>query len=277
MLLNLFREKRFKMFYIVKKGDNVNYLSGTAHFFPYSFRRSLSELISRVDTVLFEGPLDESDMEKVISYGYENSQESSLFSMVSEEARRILSQELDSLSFENDSEIYRYLGYLRQNGKTRLEMEIEGLRPWMAFFKIWTSYLRKRGWVYSVDLEAHAVAKEQKKEIHYLETIEEQILALEGVPLEKIVNFLNMCSKWEKFAKKHADFYLKGDLDFLLGSTSLFPTRCESIIDKRDPVLFERMLPYFERGSSAAFVGITHLKGITEKLKGKGYSVFKGL
>lgn len=261
------------MVFKVLKNDRVSYLSGTAHFFPYSFKKSLTEIISKVDTVLFEGPLNESDMETIASHGYENTVTNPFIDLLTEKARTLLSQEFEV----SDSDIYRYIGYVCRSKKSKLEEEIQGLKPWMAFFKIWTFYLRKRGWVYSVDMEAHSVAKAQKKEIHYLETIEEQVRALEDIPIERIVNFLNLCPRWETLAKSHAKLYLEGDLEALLGSTTSFPTRCASIIDRRDPVLFERSLPFFKRGNVAVFVGITHIKGISERLKNLGYKVSQGL
>ncbi len=260
--------KEFKMVFKVEKTSKVNYLLGTAHFFPYSFKSSLRKIISKVKRVLFEGPLNESDMETIRTYGQTGKQDNPLIGMITKEARAILNE-------EEDSEVYRYIGYFRK--KNALELETENLTPWFAFFKIWSLYLRKRGWIYSVDMEAHNVAKEQRKEIHYLETIEEQIRALENIPLERIVNFLNQCSMWEEFAKRYADFYLKGDLDSLLASTISFPTRCPSILDERDPVLFLRILPFFEDGDASAFLGVTHVKGILDMFKKEGYSVSQGL
>ncbi|MCX7857091.1 MAG: TraB/GumN family protein [Deltaproteobacteria bacterium] len=265
------RQKRFRMIFRITKGDKVNYLSGTAHFFPYSFKKSLSRLISKVDVVLFEGPLNESDMIKIASYGCTSSSTDSLLDMLTEEARGMLVKEFETFDLGKHSEILRYM-YVKMD-KSFLEMEIRGLKPWMAFFKIWSFYLRKRGWVYSVDMEAHFLAKKLGKNIHYLETIEEQIKALEGMPVERIIDFLNLCSKWRDYAETHADFYLKGELDALLGATTSFPTRCESIIDKRDPILFERMIPFLEKGNVAIFVGVTHVKGISNRLETEGYSV----
>jgi hypothetical protein len=154
-----------------------------------------------------------------------------------------------------------------------LSLAIEGLRPWMAFFKLWSQFLVKRGWKYSVDLEALAVARELGKKIVFLETIEEQLAALDGIPFEKIVDYFNNFRNWGRFSQHHRKQYLKGSLDGLLNIITEFPTRCASIIDHRDPVFFERMKPYVEAGEAAVFVGTTHIRGIIKMLEEDGFKV----
>ncbi|HPP06044.1 MAG TPA: TraB/GumN family protein, partial [Syntrophorhabdaceae bacterium] len=138
-----------------------------------------------------------------------------------------------------------------------------------------TIYLRNRGWIYSVDLDAHSVAKRLKKKIHYLETIEEQVSALEAIPVEMIVRFISFFDRWEEFAKRHALYYKRGELDNMLKSTIEFPTRYKSIIEDRDPILFDRMKPYMEQGNAIAFVGTTHIKGLSAMFQSHGFNVSK--
>lgn len=278
MFFSFFSERKFRMVFKVVKGKRINYLSGTAHFFPYSFKKSLEKIVSLANRVIFEGPLDEKNMERVRICGQNKSSPSIfLVRMLDKEAKKILSGEFEMPVLGKDTVVFNMLTALSGKKEDILEREIKDLTPWMAFFKIWSFYLKKRGWIYSVDMEAHSVAKKMNKEIYYLETIEEQICALDEIPIERIVNFLNECSRWEKYAKKYATLYLKGDLEGLLRSTTSFPTRCPSIIEKRDPLLFERLLPFFEEGDAAAFIGITHIEGVSKRLKGEGYSISQGL
>jgi hypothetical protein len=58
------------MVWSVRKAEQVCYLVGTAHWFPYSFRASLTRLFKRVRTTIFEGPLDELSMQRVSDYGH---------------------------------------------------------------------------------------------------------------------------------------------------------------------------------------------------------------
>jgi uncharacterized protein YbaP (TraB family) len=143
----------------------------------------------------------------------------------------------------------------------------------MAFFKIWFSYLRKQGWRYTMDLDTLKIAKELGKDAYFLETIEEQIEALNRIPLERIVNYLKRVELWKKYMKFYVKNFLKGDLENIMSVAEGFPTRCESIIDKRDPILYERMKPFLEKGDTFAMVGITHIAGIRKMLLKDGYNV----
>lgn len=67
-----------------------------------------------------------------------------------------------------------------------------GMRPWMAFFQIWSHYLRQNGWTYTMELDALRIAGVLGKSVHCLETMEEQLEALDDVPFERFVHFLTM-------------------------------------------------------------------------------------
>lgn len=146
------------------------------------------------------------------------------------------------------------------------------LEPWMAFFHIWTEYRRRDGWIYSVDLDAAEIAAELKKDVRTLETIEEQIETLGRIPLQRIVDFLAN-EDWERYRRGYVRHYLDGDLGALMVMARTFPSYCEPVIEARDPVLFERMLPSLERGGAVAFVGVMHCRGLIALLRARGYSV----
>jgi hypothetical protein len=143
----------------------------------------------------------------------------------------------------------------------------------MAFFRLWSQFLARRGWKYSVDLEALSVAKELGKKVVFLETIEEQLEALDGIPFDRIVNYLNKFDMWGRFSNNHKKKYLKGSLDGLLTITTEFPARCPSIIENRDPVFFRRMGPYIDAGGAAVFLGTTHIRGVATMLEKDGFTV----
>jgi hypothetical protein len=270
------KEREFRMVWQVSAGGKVGYLAGTAHFFPYSFKKSLAELIEGVGTVLLEGPLDESNMNLVREYGFEAQNSPSVFeSLVDPDTIASINREFEAGTPVPDNSFLAYAQLLRPPKQTLLTPEITGLKPWLAFFKVWTHFLRKRGWTYSVDMEAYETAKQLGKEVRFLETIEEQVRAMEGIPLERILHFLKKMDTWEQYAKRHSKYYLAGDYDSIVGIVTEYPTRCESIIDRRDPVLFERMRPYMEKGDAIAFVGTTHIAGIRKMLEESGYRVSK--
>ena len=62
------KEKELKMVWEVTKANKKSFLVGTAHFFPYKFKTSLSRLIASAQVLLLEGPLDNKSMEKVVNY-----------------------------------------------------------------------------------------------------------------------------------------------------------------------------------------------------------------
>ena len=81
---------------------------------------------------------------------------------------------------------------------------VKGMKPWLAFFTIWSNYLQKNGWKYSVDLEGYTTAEELAKKIVFLETIEEQISVLENISRERIIDFLKQVDRWPKMAREYA-------------------------------------------------------------------------
>lgn len=266
-------EKELRMVWEIEKDERKSFLVGTAHFFPHSFRKSLVSLIRHADTVLFEGPLDESNMDAVRQYGLEGQGGTTLYAALDSKTISEFNKELGGSSGYAECSLVAYMALSNLKNQDLLSLAIEGLRPWMAFFKLWSQFLVKRGWKYSVDLEALAVARELGKKIVFLETIEEQLAALDGIPFEKIVGYFNNFRNWGRFSRHHRKQYLKGSLDGLLNITTEFPTRCASIIDHRDPVFFERMKPYVESGKAAVFVGTTHIRGIIKMLEEDGFKV----
>lgn len=266
-------KRKLRMVWKINKDGRTSFLVGTAHFFPYSFRQSLTQLIKNVEAVLFEGPLDESNMDAVRKYGLEGWQGPPLYEALAPKTVAELNKELGGGSQYTECSLTSFVHIFAREGHDLLAQEIEGMRPWMAFFKLWSQYLVRRGWKYSVDLEALSVAKELGKKIVFLETIEEQLEALDGIPFERIVNYLNNFGKWGQFSRSHKKQYFRGSLDGLLNITTAFPTRCPSIIDHRDPVFFERMRRYIYEGGAAVFLGTTHIRGVTSMLEKNGFKV----
>lgn len=74
-------------------------------------------------------------------------------------------------------------------------------------------------------------------------------------------------------AERHLNLLVEGRYEEMIASTTMFPSRCQSIVDDRDPVLFERMKPFVEEGRALAFVGTTHVMGITRMFEAEGYRV----
>ena len=271
--MNLFwwKEKHLRTVWKVEQERHASFLVGTAHFSPYSFKKSLTKLIQGVDTVLFEGPLDRESMAKVVQYGQKAENAPSLYEALDPQAIKEINRFLAARSAPQTTAV-PYLDLIHPTNSDFLEIHTRGVRPWMAFFTIWSAFLN---WKHSMDVEAFQIAQKLGKKIQYLETIEDQLAALDGIPFERIVNYLNHIKHWGGHKKVFMKAFLEGDIQQFFSMTGEFPTRCESIIAKRDLIFFRRMKVFFEKGKTVAFVGVGHIPGIRKLFLDEGYRVIQ--
>jgi len=279
-------EKQLKTVWKVEKDGKENYLVGTAHFFPYHFRVSLKKILRRSKRALFEGPLDPQSMEKVVAHGSQGEGSLEIYRALNSGILQEIRGKADSLF--GDPQIFRGIrgksGSLFGDSQTLLQFLPKGekpydpvldhfrrLRPWLAFFTIWTSYLKTKGWTGSVDLEAFELSKKLGKDVHFLETIEEQVQVLEQIPVERMIRFLKKVDQWDEYSESYVRVYLRGSLADWMSGTSDFPSRCSPVIDERDRVFYRRMTPFIEKGESAVFLGAPHLYGVNRMLEADGY------
>lgn len=271
-LLALFtRARELRTVWEVRKAGRRSYLAGTAHFFPYHFRRSLRWYLNRARTVLLEAPLDDGAMRRVVESGSATGTGRSLAEALDTATVLKINAEFGAPApaFSVHPLYHEIFG--REPG-SQLCVQIQGLKPWMGFFRIWTHYLREHGWNFRMDVDALQAAADLGRPVHFLETIEEQIAALEGVPLARILEFLGAVD-WTAYQRDYVRHFLAGSLDALAKTARVFPSYCESVLDRRDPVLHERMRPHLERGNAIAFIGILHCPRIIDLLRADGYEV----
>jgi len=258
------------MLWRLEKGGRRSVLVGTAHFFPYHFRGDLRRLIGGARTVLLEGPLDERAARQVIGAG-RGTGGGALYDSLDAAAKRRILDRLGVASVPFDApQLIRTLVFGRE--EDWLESELRALKPWLAFFGIWTRFRAREGWSYTLDLDAARIAGELGKPVRYLEAIDEQLAALESVPLARFVRFLAL-EDWSQYCEGYVRRYLAGDLEGLVAGAQAFPTYCEPIVDRRDPVLAERLRSAFEEGDAAAFIGISHCSGVLGALRNAGFTV----
>jgi len=265
------KERVLKTVWRAEKNGKVNYFIGTAHFFPYHFRISLKKLLRKTQRAIFEGPLDASSMEQVVVQGSGGKNSLEIYKALDAETIREIKNKTGGL-FADFSPFPPFLPP-RPNQADPLREHFAKLSPWLAFFNIWTSYLKTKGWDGSVDLEAFETAKKMGREIHFLETIEEQVRVLERIPLERMVNFLKKVRRWDEYSDAYVQVYLRGALADWMAGTSDFPSRCSPVIDERDRIFFERMQPSLEKGGAAVFLGAPHLWGVNRMLEQDGHLV----
>jgi len=265
------KEKPLRTVWRVDKDGQTSFLVGTAHFSPYRFKKTLTQLIQGVGTVLFEGPLDGESMARVVQYGRQGENAPSLYKALQPDVIAEINKLLGARSGPQTTAV-PYLDLIHPTSSDFLEIHTRGVRPWMTFFTIWSAFLN---WKHSMDVEAFHIAQKFGKKIEYLETIEDQLAALDGIPFERIVNYLNHIRNWRVHKEVFTKAFLEGDIRQFFSMTGEFPTRCESIIAKRDPIFFKRMKAFFEKGKTAAFVGVAHIPGIRQLFLDKGYRVIQ--
>lgn len=272
MILFPGQEKKLKTIWRVEKNGRGGLLVGTAHFSPCSFRKTLTRLIQGSETILFEGPLDEESMANVARYGRRREETPSVYdaldpAVIREINRKLAARSgpatttgscLDLIYYTNTS------GFLEENARR--------VRPWMAFFTTWSAFLN---WKYSMDVEAFRISRKLGKEIEYLETIEDQLEALDGIPFDRIMNYFKRFQEWGVHRESFARVFLEENLPNTLSITEEFPTRCESIIGKRDLIFFNGLKAAFQKRQTTAFIGIGHIPGLCRLFLADGFVIIR--
>jgi hypothetical protein len=271
-MASLPRQREFKMLWELEKNGRRSWIAGAAHFFCYSFEFSLRELFERVDTVVFEGPLDPESLQKVADIGRspEAGSPRVIDAMREVEIRRL------ERTVRGPSGFWARLLGLAETSPPDVREYLSATRPWMAFFSLWTSYLARSGWTQSVDLEAWNLAREMGKRIVPMESIPEQIEVLESIPIPRIVAFFRHSPQWGGYIRRNVRAYLKGDLEAMMGTSIEFPSRIERVIGRRDALFLERMRPMIEAGRCAVFVGSAHMLNLRRMLAEDGFSLRRG-
>jgi uncharacterized protein YbaP (TraB family) len=265
------KNKKFNMLWEIERNGRRSWIGGTAHFFRYSFEASLRKLFDQVDTVIFEGPLDQVSMDIVAETGKNPPSDfRPLINALSEKEIRKLERvvcgpqgwwaKMLQLEYADPLDVRYYLSQTRH---------------WFAFFSLWSGFLRRKGWHGSVDMEAWYIAREMDKKIVGMETIQEQIETLENIPYQRVVRFFQECQNWYRNIRQHEKAYLKGDLQGMMGTTAEFPTRTKTVINKRDEIFLQRMLPYITDGKCAVFVGSAHMLNLEHMIADAGFKIKK--
>lgn len=256
------------MIWRVEKNGHVLHLVGTAHFFPYSFRRQLTCLIRSVPAVMFEGPLDDESFKFIAEYARQGRNVPSFLDALTPEAVKTIDCILRSRvgGQAGDS----WLMSVVDSNPVYFESFTRGVRPWEAFFSIWRTCI---GWEHSVDMEAYRIACKLGLQIHFLETLDEQLAVLDNIPMDHFARQLNDVSQWDAYKNDYVKTYLSGNLDNMMTLLSRYSPRRPGVLKLRDRNLFDRMMPVFEHQDALAFIGFPHVPGVTNLFRENGYVV----
>jgi len=259
------------MIWEVQKNGRTSHLVGTAHFFPHSFRDSLRRYVENARVVMFEGPLDDENMARVREAGIDTEDSYHIFNELDDKTIAGITDALVPVCRSRHSSYL--VTFTKFDLKDTVYEMVKGMKPWLAFFTLWSDYLKRLGWKYSVDLEGYQIAMELGKKIVFLETIEEQIAVLQNIAHDNIIFFLNQVDRWKDFAREYVECYLDGDLEKLKFTRVRFPSRHHAVINKRDKIFHQRMRAELAQGQVLAFVGAPHLRGMSRLLIEDGYRV----
>lgn len=136
----------------------------------------------------------------------------------------------------------------------------------------------------ALDLYFFEEAKKSRKDLHGLETVEEQISAINTMTRDEQADLLldvmrGKDSSDPKFHKKMLKHYSKGDLDKLMEmshDTDMGEDFEAALINDRNHRMAERMEPLIKEKPTFVAVGALHLpgeEGVLELLRKKGYTV----
>ena len=233
--------------------------------------RSVHRDGSHARIVLFEGPLDPDNLAKVVDSGFDHDSDYHLFDDLDRKTIDKITRALAPPCRGRDT--FMVLNLRKFRVENPLYDMVKGMQPWLAFFTIWSNFLKNNGWKHSVDLEAYNIADKLGKKIDFLESIEDQIGVLESLTRERIVAFLNRVDQWHELARDYADCYLAGDLEKLKSQGLRFPSRHRSVINHRDKIFYENILGHFKTGDAVAFVGAPHVRGVSKLLREAGFQI----
>lgn len=262
-------QRPFAMLWELEKQGRRSWICGTAHFFCYSFADSFRRLFRKVDTVIFEGPLDAESLAQVEGCGKSPDPGAvPLDSLMTEAEIRRLERVVCGVR----GPVARFLNMEWEDAPDMRE-RLHTTRHWYAFFSLWTAFLERQGWRDSVDLEAWHLARDMGKTVLGMETMEEQLHSLEVVPVPRVLDFFRHCGQWRSYMKRNIYHYLRGELEPMMGTSTEFPTRTQQVIDFRDQRFRERMRPFIEKGGVAVFVGAAHMLRLRRMLTEDGFTV----
>jgi hypothetical protein len=271
MFWQWFKEKPLKTVWRLNMDGRVSYLVGTAHFFPHSFPRAFQKLFAEAEFAIFEGPLDNKSMERVVSAG--TGKDLGL-RIVSELDRRILLKLADILVPACKSKTSnKYLDMIAPEMGHPGILMIRDMAPWLAFFSIYIRFVRALGWRGSVDMEAYDMARKMGKQIVFLETIEEQIQTLESLSEEGIMDFFTRIDNWKYYSSQFVEYYLEAEVEKIKANEFGFPTRRPSVIDHRDERFCDRAHWHFKQGGAVFCVGVPHIPNMKRILERRGYQI----
>ncbi|MFD1258841.1 TraB/GumN family protein [Mucilaginibacter terrae] len=241
------------------------YLYGTVHLFDTSLYRIPQPVIDKLaqtKQVYFE-----------LDFGKLNPMEMLGYAMV-KDSTQYLDKLLDSSSLRKLKELVKTSPMMQMMGPA-----LYRLKPLFL-----TSLLLNNGKAVTIDMEMYKQAKELKDSVGGLETVAEQMQALNAISItsqaKMMQDYLKTYTSADATIKKLTEIYVKQDIEHLLEQMNddapLDAAFNEALLIKRNVVMANRIDSLVGKTSTMIAVGAGHLggpKGLIALLKQKGYQI----
>ena len=241
------------------------YLYGTIHLFDTSLYRLPQPVMAKLaqtKQVYFE-----------LDFGKLNPMEMMRYVRV-QDSTQYLDKLLDTASLAKLKEIAKTLPMMQMLGP--------GLYRLKPIFL--TTLLLNNGKAITIDMEMYKQAKEFKDSVGGLETVAEQMQALDAVSVQQqakmMQDYLKTYTTADATIKKLTEIYVKQDIENLLeqmnDNVPLDAGFNEALLIKRNLVMANRIDTLLGKTSTMIAVGAGHLggaKGLIALLKQKGYQL----
>jgi len=249
-------------------GKNIKaptYLYGTVHLYDTSVYRLPQPVMAKLKQtkqVYFE-----------LDFGKINPMEVLQYAMVKDSTER-LDKLLDSASLKK----------LRAVAKSSVMMQMLGDNMYRLKPLFLTTLLMNNGKAVAIDMEMYNRAKQLKDSIGGLETMAEQMQAINAIPVTAQANMIKDMLKTyngaDELIKKLTNIYVKQDINTLLSemndNTPMDADFNEALLIKRNIIMANRIDSLLGQRSTMIAVGAGHLGGSTgliALLKKKGYQL----
>jgi uncharacterized protein YbaP (TraB family) len=172
------------------------------------------------------------------------------------------------------------------------EPVLDRLKPWMPAMIVGLTRmgealaeLKPGAGEQRMDVEVIAQATQAGKELHYLETVNEQIAVFEAIPFEEQVRELRHSLSPDSAGEGRAlleafasgdESALEGTLFMEGGSMQESPGFYGELLDRRNERWLPKLLPELDKGGAFIAVGAAHLlgkHGLLRTLRDRGYRV----
>ncbi|MBJ2173799.1 TraB/GumN family protein [Aureibaculum sp. A20] len=260
------QEKSSLLWKIEGKGIQTSYIFGTIHMMPqkdFSMPQKVKDAFEGSDEIYLELDMDSPEM-------------------MQEMMKEMMIEEQDLLSNHVDSTEYKILdAYLKENVGLGFA-QFNKFKPLYMSSTIMSSFMGKQ--VASYEMTFIGMAKEAKKELKGLETVNDQMSVFDSIPyedqLDELVEMLDDPEETKELYGKMVAKYKSENIDSLYNFTLKSFDNDEKMIDA---LLLNRnknwvkKIPEISKEKKVIYaVGAGHLggeKGVIQLLKEEGYTV----